>query len=231
MAIPFIGPLISAGASLLGGLFNNSARADDRAMQKEAAQNQVQWRVADAAKAGIHPLAALGMSPVSMSPVSVGDPGGFIGDIGQDIERAVTAGSTTTQRAAQVSLDMAEAQLEGARIDNDIKRAELASRIRRNLTGANVGPVIPAVGSNTARGADIGGQTFPIPGGIDVTTSKTATAEEIERQYGDIGQNIYGIGRMIWDASRMVKDDKSIKKADDFLSYALRELFGINPAF
>lgn len=44
----------------------------DRRMQREFAQNGVQWRAADARAAGIHPLAALGMQGVSSSPVQVG---------------------------------------------------------------------------------------------------------------------------------------------------------------
>ena len=44
----------------------------DRQLQKEFAQHGVRWRVEDAKAAGIHPLAALGMSPNQATPVHVG---------------------------------------------------------------------------------------------------------------------------------------------------------------
>lgn len=41
----------------------------NRQMQYDFAQNSIKWRVKDAKEAGIHPLAALGVSPSSASPV------------------------------------------------------------------------------------------------------------------------------------------------------------------
>lgn len=41
----------------------------NRKMQYDFAQNSIKWRVNDAKEAGIHPLAALGISPSSASPV------------------------------------------------------------------------------------------------------------------------------------------------------------------
>lgn len=41
----------------------------NRQMQYDFAQNSIKWRVNDAKQAGIHPLAALGVSPSSASPV------------------------------------------------------------------------------------------------------------------------------------------------------------------
>lgn len=41
----------------------------NRQMQYDFAQNSIKWRVADAKQAGIHPLAALGISPSSAQPV------------------------------------------------------------------------------------------------------------------------------------------------------------------
>lgn len=40
-------------------------------LQREFAQNSIQWKVQDAIKAGIHPLAALGASGYSASPVQI----------------------------------------------------------------------------------------------------------------------------------------------------------------
>lgn len=78
--------------------------------QKEFAQNAIQWRVADAKAAGLHPLAALGASPLGFSPsFSGGIPsssdwdysamGDAIGKMGQNIGRAIEAQATEKERA------------------------------------------------------------------------------------------------------------------------------------
>lgn len=52
---------------------------------KSAAQHGLSWRVADAKAAGIHPLAALGMSPINMPATPVGD---TFTRMGQDLRYA-----------------------------------------------------------------------------------------------------------------------------------------------
>ena len=69
--------------SLINGFFNRSQQrdlADKQAnLQKEFAQNSIQWRTADAKKAGIHPVAALGSQGISYNPSYVGDGDNFGG--------------------------------------------------------------------------------------------------------------------------------------------------------
>lgn len=70
--------LIGAGSSLLGGIISNatsdSASKQEYERQKEFAQNSISWRVADAKKAGLHPLYALNGSGATYSPqAAVGD--------------------------------------------------------------------------------------------------------------------------------------------------------------
>lgn len=86
------GSLISAGSSIAGGMINATtskkiAREQMR-LQKEFAQNGIQWRVEDAKKAGLHPLYAIGASGASYTPVSqdssamgnaVADAGAYLG--------------------------------------------------------------------------------------------------------------------------------------------------------
>lgn len=75
-----IGAAVSAGSQLLGGLLGdkgakkaNAAAAEaarrQEALQREFAQNSIQWRVEDAKKAGIHPLYAIGAQSAQYSPV------------------------------------------------------------------------------------------------------------------------------------------------------------------
>lgn len=139
--------LISAGANLIGGLMGQSAQskaADAQremaerniALQKEFAQSGIQWKVADAKAAGIHPLYALGANTTSFSPVSVGSPSGSpLGDAisrsGQDLSRAVAAGSNSITRAATAL------SLENQGLQNELLRSQI-----RKLN-AQVAPPIP----------------------------------------------------------------------------------------
>lgn len=126
-----LGNIISAAASIGGGLLQANNAKKQMAMQKEFAQNQLQWKAADAEKAGISKYFAMGAPTASYSPVSVGDYG--LGAAGQAIASGIPGqggkGSTTAGKISGISSEIAAAQLDGLRIDNDIKRAELASKI------------------------------------------------------------------------------------------------------
>lgn len=64
-----LGSIISAGASLVGGILGNKSNQkiaeQNAALQKEFAQHGISWKVADAKRAGIHPLYALGSNGIS----------------------------------------------------------------------------------------------------------------------------------------------------------------------
>lgn len=100
---PFVlGSLISAGGSLLGGLFGSkstsSANQANLTAQERAARYGIRWRVEDAEKAGLHPLAALGMTPINISPSHVGQDYSYIGRMGQDIGRAIASQKTSSEK-------------------------------------------------------------------------------------------------------------------------------------
>lgn len=140
-----LGALIGAGASLAATHLNNksqekaNARAEAQnqqniALQKEFAQSGIQWKVKDAEAAGVHPLFALGAQTTSFSPTSVG--GGAsdfsgLADAGQNIGRAIDA--TRSTPASALALQLGKIQLEGASLDNDLKRTQLASAIATNM--------------------------------------------------------------------------------------------------
>lgn len=127
-----LGNLISAGASLLGGVLGNKqaqeTQARQEALQREFAQNGIQWKVEDAKKAGIHPLYALGASTSSYAPISVGSPlPQAMSQAGQDLSRAINA---TRSPGAQQDAFMAttqKLQLENMGLQNQL----LASQIRK----------------------------------------------------------------------------------------------------
>lgn len=124
-----LGALIGAGSKLIGGLFNQKMANRNIELQREFASTGIQRRTEDAEKAGISKLYALGANTQSFSPVAVGGVGGGIAEAGQDIGRAVTAQQSPLGRAGYLATEMAQTQLAGAKLDNDIKRAELLSRV------------------------------------------------------------------------------------------------------
>lgn len=132
-----LGALIGAGATLAGGAMNMASQSKQAKSQKEFAQNAIQWKAADAEKAGISKLYALGANTTSYSPVSVG---GGMGDAmsaaGQNIGRAVDASASPVARAGHLATEIAQTQLDGLKIDNDIKRQSLVSQMNvRNQAG------------------------------------------------------------------------------------------------
>lgn len=175
-----LGALISAGASLAGGLLSarstSRANAANEALQRDAAQNQVQWRVADANKAGVSPLVALGMSPVSMSPSHVGDTGlpSALHSMGQDVGRAVAA---TSGSQAKMDAQVKALTLEKMGLENQL----LASQIRK----------LDAPGMVSAPGGDtlIDGQgDVPVlvdPLGIARRVGTGTPSQQLEDQYGE----------------------------------------------
>ena len=92
-----LGGLLGGAFGLLGNSMSNTAadNAADEAWDrtKKVLTNQVQWRVKDTIKAGLHPLAALGVNPASgPAPAQVGmDLGSTFGSMCQDIGRAAEA--------------------------------------------------------------------------------------------------------------------------------------------
>lgn len=142
-----LGEILGAVGSLASGLLGASsakkAAKQQYKHQKEFAQNAIQWKAQDAEKAGISKLYALGANTTSYSPVSVGDTSGFgnLGQMGQDIGRALDTNAPQSSKASTVlGTAAAKLQLEGMKLDNDIKRTQLASDI------AKMGPGITRPG-------------------------------------------------------------------------------------
>lgn len=162
------GGIASALGSIAGGILGNKSQSDANALnaqltreqiayQKELHQNQLQWRVQDAKKAGLHPLAGLGVSSYSFSPVSSTQSPfdySWLGEAGQNLGSAVQRGKDARERrqaealaadAAQLQNDALRMQIEGQMLDNDIRRLEIASRMSRSQDRTQIGPPAPSV--------------------------------------------------------------------------------------
>lgn len=134
-------PIAAAGVSALGniagGLFGGGGKgkqgdAENFARQQLETQMQksVQWRVADARAAGVHPLAALG-AQVSASPATPvgGDSnsdrynlGASLADVGQSIVRAIGTKMSDQERDAAT---MRALELEEKGLSNEALRFQL----------------------------------------------------------------------------------------------------------
>lgn len=67
--LPLLGGVAaSIAAPIIGGLFQRSANRENAQNQREFAQMGIQWRVADAKAAGLHPLYALGGGGATYQP-------------------------------------------------------------------------------------------------------------------------------------------------------------------
>lgn len=137
----WIPSVAAAAGSIAGGLFASSAARSEsrknRRMQRDFAKNGISWRVADAKKAGINPLAALGANTISASPVVTGE-SDYLNQIGQNIGRA--AGASMDRKQRNLELKALENNVMSTSLDNDIKRAELAS-IKARLSVSNNPPL------------------------------------------------------------------------------------------
>ena len=142
--------LLGSGISALGSLFGgrSAARESRRTRQMQMDQfnammdRTIQRRVADAKKAGIHPLAALGSSPgagPTITGAGVGAEGRAIADAGEAVGRGISA------YAAQ------KAQMENLRADTALKQAEASYWARQ-------GPGNPGTDGSQL---DSGVRTFP----------------------------------------------------------------------
>uniref|UniRef100_A0AAU8B1A6 DNA pilot protein n=1 Tax=Dulem virus 91 TaxID=3145802 RepID=A0AAU8B1A6_9VIRU len=168
------GAVGGVASSIIGSKSQSSANdanmglaREQLAYQKELAQNQIQWKVEDAKKAGLHPLAGLGVSPASYSPVSGGAVGydysglgNSLQQMGQDIDRSIMQGKDREERRKALELqDKSIAlDLQAKDLNNQILQSELASR--RIRLAQQMGPPTPST-----RGLSAG--KYAIPGQVD----------------------------------------------------------------
>ncbi|AXQ65631.1 MAG: DNA pilot protein [Microviridae sp.] len=105
---------IAAGAAIAGGLMSNRAQKkqleQERALQREFAQNSIQWRTADAKKAGLHPLYAMGATGASYSPQTYYDSlGPAVAQAGQHIATGYQNAQTRKDQQAAAGRSAARA--------------------------------------------------------------------------------------------------------------------------
>lgn len=140
-SIPIIGDIAGAiqghqdsNAAIQSQEKINQKNAD---MQKEFAQNGIQWRVADAVKAGLSPLAAIGTSGASFSPsyqVGATESGPDYARMGQDVSRAASAMFSKPDKQSMHEMKMDALQEKHGELENAILLKQLG-----NIVGTGPG--------------------------------------------------------------------------------------------
>lgn len=144
-----------------------------RQQQQRVTEEYPSWVVEGARRAGLHPLAVLGVNPGSGGSISMGDMGGsyrdssWLNDVGQGIGRAAgalvdrkTRAQQETYNEAKMGLDLENAKLQNELIRSNIKVNEFdmlrqaARDAERAINNQQQVPTFP-VGRN---GAVIDGQ-------------------------------------------------------------------------
>lgn len=227
-----IGGLGSIASGLLGKSSadkNNEAimrnAAEDRAFQREAANNGISWRVEDAKRAGIAPLAALGAQTFNPSPISIGSLssdnsfGTGLAAAGQNLGRAMDATRSSRDKVDAFTKSTQDLTLQRMGLENEL----LASQLRTTMPTGRMPPmpngrtpqlVDGQTGTNTVTVSGVpvtddppkqSRDSIPAlriirPAGIPVRTNPyTTDAQDIEDRYGDIVEEVGGVANLAAD--------------------------------
>lgn len=204
--------ILPAAASLIGGFLNKSSNDDNNAaaarhaqqqadLQREFAQNSLQWKAEDARKAGIHPLYAVGAQGASFSPVSYAGSadtslGSAVASSGQDISRALQATRDNDGRVDAFTKSTQDLTLTKMGLENEL----LASQIAK-MRG-QIGPPMPTLtDKNPLQGQkDSKRPDLTAPHGLVIRPDKKESqAKDWEDEYGEISDIIGGF-RLLKDA-------------------------------
>ena len=121
--LDWLGGALGGVGSLIGAGINAGVQSkinkENMKMQKEFAQNGIQWKVQDAQKAGIHPAVALGAQTHQASPSSVAP------DVGSGVAGAFKHFGSAIDSFIDDKEEERQLALESARLDNAIKAEDL----------------------------------------------------------------------------------------------------------
>jgi hypothetical protein len=178
-------PGLKIAGDILGGRKDRQSVRDTNsaniAMQKEFAQQGIGWKVADAKKAGIHPLFALGASTHSPSIALQPTKGSAIKDIANQIPS-----SLLTLQKKSIEADIA---LKMARTAEVAKRANDFTSKNTDLSTDNIVEPEPyKLPTYAPKSANVGarGVHLKTPLGGLLYNDKQATAQQLEDQTGEI---------------------------------------------
>jgi len=179
-AAPIVGSIVS-------NIFSKKAGKKEYKRQKEFAQNSVAWRVADAERSGIHPLFAMGMQGMNYSPQSIGND---FAAAGQDVGRALSSMSTSSEKADSFTLGIQKLTLQKLGLENELLAAQIGK-----LNSPGSPPAMPA-GSERALSAF---------GKIINPRADESQAQAFENEYGEWADAV-GFTRLLRDAGPLIDE-------------------------
>lgn len=160
------GLALSAGANLLGGLMGSKstkdANAQNYAMNKEFAQHGISWKVADAKRAGIHPLAAIGAQTNSPSVALQADDsmGQAVSATGMQIANMAMQNEAL---ASDAEVKRTQALLNLAKIDDIARIPSLFIDTIDPISGQTIKVLNPDFGQLEGTAAWLGGLHYANP--------------------------------------------------------------------
>lgn len=176
------------GGPLISGAFSAQNSKDNYDAQKEFAQNGIQWRVADATAAGLHPLAALQGGGTSFSPSFNTGSGMDFGKMFDDMAGMGKHGQNTdrAQRAVLSDYDREKQALHirSLQLQNSLLESQLAQNWS-HVMGQPSNP--PAPGPSSAVPAQSSGQTLALPGAVKPGVVKLEPSKSESARPGDAG--------------------------------------------
>ena len=150
-----LGTIVGAGLKLAGGFLGKSSQdkanriAQQNAerniqQQREFAQNAISWKAADARRAGIHPIFAMGSSPINFSPVGVGISGrnpmaDSLSSMGQDLSRAGMVNRSKSGRGQMMNGVLDKLGVERAGLQNELLRSQIKA-VNMKVTQSQLPP-------------------------------------------------------------------------------------------
>lgn len=139
--------LISTGANMLGGLFGGKQKRGPSVQEQVNAQalaqqtidrNRPSWLVEGANAAGVHPLVAFGMQPVSAGQISFDSGsdsgskwGNIAADAGQGLARTIEAAGTIEERQANRMILMNTVRR--GELENDLLASQIARMNQQSI--------------------------------------------------------------------------------------------------
>lgn len=172
------------GAGINAGV-QSKINKENMEMQKEFAQNGIQWKVQDAQKAGIHPLYAMGQSPgyTPSSSFSTGSMGEAVAQAGNAFGQAM---GQLGMMNAYLQNSKLQADVETAKLNNDSKKLELFQKMVSNSMGQRSQTMPHVTGQGEADlwlGAGGAGRVLPNQLESEIASAPADMAKLIETQY------------------------------------------------
>lgn len=208
-----LGAIIGGVAGAVGNYFaQKSAQKQANKNQRRAEahelnilQNQTQWRVQDAMKAGLHPLAALGMNP-AQSSLGAGQVFGNNTDyasMGADLGRAVESMAKPEEKIVSQALQLS---FEKQKLENEYVKTQVASQRMRNAQQAAPGKIgmDPALNGSLKPedGVRIPFTDYTVP------FADKGIAQKVEDSWGELGGELYGFGSQLESYYRYMNVEK-----------------------